>query len=80
MKAERWRIKQLKDKKTQVLAEYIQNKYKISWDKAVEMMIRTKTYNCLIDECTGLVFESDPYIFNQLELELQGNFEEWIRL
>lgn len=33
-----------------------------------------------IDECTGLVFESDPYIFNQLELELQGKFEEWIRL
>lgn len=79
MKAESWVISKLIDSKSQALAEYIKKIDNISWNEAVDKMIRTKTYACLVDEKTGLVLESNPYIFNQYELELSDNFEEWIK-
>lgn len=80
MKADKVTIRQLIDKKTQALAEYIQHRNNISWNEAVKLMLRTKTYACLIDEKTGLIFESNNYIFNQYELELSGNFKEWLKI
>lgn len=43
-------------------------------------MVSTKTYDCLIDKKTEYYSESDEYIANQYELELVGNWEEWMKL
>lgn len=74
------KINKLIKLKAKRLAEYIQKRDSITWEKAVEKMVSTKTYDCLIDKKTEYYSESDEYIANQYELELVGNWEEWMKL
>lgn len=66
--------------KTVRLAKYVQRRDNIKWNEALIKIAGTKTYECLQNENTAYYLESDEYIWNQYELELAGNWEEWRKL
>lgn len=66
--------------KTIRLAKYVQRRDNIEWNEALIKIAGTKTYERLQNENTAYYLESDEYIWNQYELELAGNWEEWMKL
>ena len=72
-------VQELMDEKAKMLAGYIREKHKISWEKAILKMTGTLTYRNLLNEKSKYVYESDNFIKHKYDLEASGNLEEFLK-
>ena len=72
-------VQELMEEKAKMLAGYIREKHKISWEKAILRMTGTLTYRNLLNEQSEYVYESDNFIKHKYDLEASGNMKEFLK-
>ncbi len=61
------------------VVSYLVGNRGLSSEEATNLFLRSKTYDALKDDSTGLFAESNAYVIEQFEHELAGNWDEWLR-
>ena len=62
------------------LVRYIQEKNRFSQEQALQYLMKTVTYETLIDKNTKLFCESKEYILDMLNNELSNNIVDWMKV
>ena len=62
------------------LVRYIHQYKKCTSEQALQILMKTVTYETLNDKNTKLFCESKEYISDMLKSELEGNIENWMKI
>ena len=62
------------------LVKYIQQYKQCNQEQALEMLMKTVTYETLNDKKSKLFCESKEYVLDMLKNELNGNIVNWMKI
>lgn len=62
------------------LVKYIQTQNGCSQEQAIQLLMKTVTYETLIDKNSKLFCESKEYVLDMLKSEMNGNIEDWMKI
>lgn len=65
---------------TEFLVVEIIKKYNINLEEAIITLLKTKTYELLMNSKSNMYAQSPQYVWKKLNDELTGDWKEWMKL
>lgn len=80
MKVTRADIADSQEAITEFLVVEIIKKYNINLEEAITTLLKTKTYELLMNSKSNMYAQSPQYVWKKLNDEFDGDWKEWMKL